>query len=50
MNIECKILIIFIELFRALKTHDFNKLGLVCDCVSSCTEPEYNVLTTEIGT
>ncbi|XP_050549030.1 sodium channel protein Nach-like isoform X2 [Daktulosphaira vitifoliae] len=37
------------ELFRALKTSDFNKLGLVCDCISSCTEPEYNVLSTEVG-
>ncbi|VVC28455.1 Epithelial sodium channel,Epithelial sodium channel, conserved site [Cinara cedri] len=33
------------EMFRSLKTYDFNKLGLVCNCVPSCTEPEYNVLT-----
>lgn len=39
----------FTEYFRALKTHDFNKLGLVCNCISSCTEPEYNVLSKEIG-
>lgn len=36
-------------MFRAVKTIGFNKLGLVCDCVSSCTEPEYKVLTTKIG-
>lgn len=41
--------IFFSEIFRALKTYDFNKLGLVCNCVSSCTEPEYNILSTEIG-
>ncbi|XP_025196306.1 sodium channel protein Nach-like [Melanaphis sacchari] len=36
------------EIFRALKTHDFNKLGLVCNCIPSCTEPEYTVLSKEI--
>lgn len=35
---------LYLETLRALKTKDNEKKGLVCDCKSSCVEPEYTVI------
>lgn len=38
------ILLWFSETLRALRTQDNEKKGLVCNCMSSCIEPEYTII------
>lgn len=36
------------DLLKKLKVPDFNQTGLECECVPSCTEPDYNIVSNKI--